>query len=101
MERCKVVLNQYRNGETIDKKTVETVGKSVHSYQPEKCENTVFIIAKKLEEADLKENRISAILQKLSNKLSDVYGKPMGIYSRSEYYHGNRFFLKRKIPAMK
>lgn len=94
-EYCKAVLTEYRNGERIHEKTVEAIGKSVHSCQPEKGENAVFIMAEKLGNADLKENRLSAILQELRGKLSDVYGRAMGIYSRSEYYNGE--FVHRNV----
>lgn len=43
----------------------------------------------------MKENRFLEILQKLSEKLKDVYGKPMGIYSESEYFNGE--FVHRNV----
>lgn len=44
-DRCTAVLTEYRKGEKICEKTVEAVGKSVHSCQPERGENALFIMA--------------------------------------------------------
>ena len=94
---CRAVLTEYRDGKPAGERVIETAGKSVHSCQPEKGENALFIMGKRLQTEDIHENRLFTILRWLREKLGDVYGRQIGLYSTSEYYNGE--FVHRNVMS--
>ena len=74
--------------ETGDITKVKTVGKAVHSSIPEKGMNAIFIMAEKLKEYGIARNKLFDILETVSDKFKDPYGKELGLYSSSEYFNG-------------
>lgn len=71
-----------------DGRTVSATGRSVHACQPENGVNAIFELAKKLSGMDIADTKNLRLIQAISQDLSDCYGKPIGLYSESEYYEG-------------
>lgn len=67
---------------------VTASGKSVHSCQPERGDNAIFVLNKKLKECGLEPNKLLSLLEAVSEDLSDPFGKDIDLYSKDEYYMG-------------
>lgn len=78
-----------------DGSTVTAVGKSVHACQPEYGKNAIFELTKKLSAMDIADTRTLQLFQSITRDLSDYFGKPLGLYSESEYYAGE--FVHRNV----
>lgn len=86
---CTAEIIEYQNGRE-ERTVIKVQGKAVHSCQPEKGENAIFKMAEQLGTMELSENMLYSLLKMINEKLGDVYGKGLGLYSDSEYY-GNEF----------
>lgn len=71
-----------------DGRSVTAVGKGVHSCQPERGENAIFILCDKLKELGVAENRLMRLIEAVTEDFSDIYGSSLGLYNESEYYQG-------------
>ncbi len=91
---CTAEITEYINGKA-KRTALKVQGKTVHSCQPEKGENAIFKMAEQLGSMGLSENKNYSLLKMISEKLSDVYGKGLGLYSDSEYYNGE--FVHRNV----
>lgn len=76
---------------------VEAVGKPVHSCQPERGKNAIFILAEQLKQKNIDENKLYKLLMAVNEDLSDQFGSKVGLYSESEYYQGE--FVHRNAFA--
>lgn len=93
--QCTAVLKRVCHGEAVEETTVKTEGRAVHSCQPEKGKNAIFVMADTLKDYPLQENQLWRILRMLQEKFADLYGKALGLYSESEYYNGE--FVHRNV----
>lgn len=91
---CKAQITEYRSGKA-EQTVIECRGKAVHSCQPEKGENAIFIMAEQLKSLELNENRLYSLLRMIQERLGDVYGGGLGLCSESEYYNGE--FVHRNV----
>jgi succinyl-diaminopimelate desuccinylase len=91
---CNAEITEYKNGK-VHTERLKTLGKAVHSCQPEKGENAIFKMIKQINTMEIKENRLLALLTMINEKLGDMYGKGLGLYSESEYYNGE--FMHRNV----
>lgn len=91
---CTADLRERRNGSTSCR-SLRATGKAVHSCQPEKGENAIFLMAEQLEQLPLCENRLLQLVFLLREKFSDLYGAPLGLYSETEYFNGE--FVHRNV----
>ena len=75
-------------------------GKAVHSSRPDKGENAIIFMAKKLSSMDLQSNNLLEKVKMIERRFSDVYGRDVGIFSKSEYFNGE--FIHRNVisPTM-
>ncbi len=71
-----------------DGETMTAIGKAVHSCQPERGENALFLLCKQLQEMGVSENRLMKVLEVITESFTDVYGSKIGLCSESEYYQG-------------
>lgn len=71
------------NGEAIT-----AVGKGVHSCQPERGTNALFVLCEKLKELGVAENKLMKLIESVTENFSDIYGSKLGLYNESEYYEG-------------
>ena len=71
------------NGETVT-----AIGKAVHSCQPERGENALFILCNMLKEKGVAENKLMKLIEATTEGFEDVDGKNIGLCSESEYYQG-------------
>jgi succinyl-diaminopimelate desuccinylase len=96
---CTAEIEEYLDGRT-KRTALKVQGKAVHSCQPEKGDNAIFKMAELLGTMELSKNRIYTLLKMINEKLSDIYGKELGLYSSSEYYRGE--FVHRNVfsPTM-
>lgn len=96
---CTAEISECRDG-AAKRTALKVQGKAVHSCQPEKGDNAIFKMTELLGTMELSENRIYALLKMINEKLSDIYGKELGLYSDSEYYRGE--FVHRNVfsPTM-
>jgi succinyl-diaminopimelate desuccinylase len=96
---CTAEITEYRSGRE-EHTVLKVQGKAVHSCQPEKGTNAIFEMADLLSTMNLSENRIYSLLMMVNEKLTDIYGKELGLFSDSEYYNGE--FVHRNVfsPTM-
>ncbi len=80
---CRAILSGPNGSQTI-----EVSGKAVHSCQPEKGVNAIFLMADQLRDMELKENRLLNLLSMIQDRFADLYGEKLGLASESEYYNG-------------
>ncbi|MCR5034498.1 MAG: Sapep family Mn(2+)-dependent dipeptidase [Clostridia bacterium] len=71
-----------------DGRTISAVGRSIHACQPENGVNAIFELTKELSEMDIADTKVFRLFKAISKDLSDCFGKPIGLYSESEYYEG-------------
>ena len=95
--KCTAVTARYENGIPVEKSVLVTEGKTVHSCQPEKGENAIFNMAKKIKEMDFQDNKLLQLLMMTKEKFGSLYGKEIGLYSKSEMYNGE--FVHRNVFA--
>lgn len=89
--RCGTAKNAVPSKATAvlsDGRTVTAVGKGVHSCQPERGENALFVLCRELKKAGVGENKLMKLLETFTDSFEDVYGSKIGLYSESEYYQG-------------
>ena len=86
-DSCTCQMERYRDGIAVERKTLTTGGKAVHSCQPEKGENAIFHMADLIAETEHCENQISRILAMLKAKFASLYGAEIGLYSEGEMYN--------------
>ena len=67
---------------------VTAVGKSVHSCQPERGENALFILSDMLKEKGVASNKLMNLIEAVTDAFRDVNGTGIGLCSESEYYEG-------------
>ena len=96
-DSCTCQMERYRDGIAVERKTLTTGGKAVHSCQPEKGENAIFHMADLIAETEHCENQISRILAMLKAKFASLYGAEIGLYSEGEMYNGE--FVHRNVFA--
>lgn len=84
---CEAVLS--------DGSKVKVSGKAVHSSMPEKGENAILKMAEKLHSMNLSPGALLDITEMIRRRLSDIYGRGVGLYSRSEYYNGE--YIHRNV----
>ncbi|WP_130861507.1 Sapep family Mn(2+)-dependent dipeptidase [Bacilliculturomica massiliensis] len=94
---CTAVLEEM---ETKIRREVRTVGKAVHSCQPEKGENAIFLMARELRKRERdglapEDSQLLRLLYMVDEKFGDLYGKALGMESGSEYYNGE--FVHRNV----
>lgn len=94
---CVCQLSRFRYGWEEEKREITVSGRGTHSCQPEKGENAIFAMADKLVTMEHCENQLSRILMMLKEKFSSIYGKELGLYNKSEMYHGE--FVHRNVFA--
>ena len=80
-----------------DGREITAVGKAVHSCQPERGDNAMFILADQLKEMDLEPNKLLSLLEAVKEDMSDPFGSKVGLYSENEYYMGE--FVHRNAFA--
>ena len=80
-----------------DGREITAVGKAVHSCQPERGDNAMFILAEQLKKMDLEPNRLLSLLEAVREDMSDPFGSKIGLYSENEYYMGE--FVHRNAFA--
>lgn len=68
--------------------TVTAHGKAVHSCQPERGSNALFVLFEQLESMGLTPNKTYRLLQQVCDNFRDVFGRALGLYSPSEYFEG-------------
>lgn len=78
------------NGETV---TVD--GRSVHACQPEDGINALFLLCDKLQEKQVAKTKLMELLEQVTVSFRDMYGKAIGMYSKSELYEGE--FVHRNV----
>lgn len=78
--KAKAILS---NGEEI-----VAAGKAVHSCQPERGNNAIFILKDELKAMGVASNKLMKLLEAASEDLSDPFGSKVGLYSEDEYYLG-------------
>ncbi len=71
-----------------DGRMVTAEGKTVHSCQPERGDNALFNLCRKLEDVGAAENKLMRLLQAVKDGFEDVYGSGIGLRSEDEYYKG-------------
>ncbi|MDD3169643.1 MAG: Sapep family Mn(2+)-dependent dipeptidase [Eubacteriales bacterium] len=91
---CIAEITEYRNGRS-EKKRIKVLGRSVHSCQPEKGDNAIFKMADQLSGMALNENKLLKLLELSNQKLRDIFGNELGLYSDSEFYNGE--FVHRNV----
>lgn len=67
---------------------VLAIGRSVHSCQPERGDNAIFVLREMLKGKNLAPSKLGALLNAVSDDLSDPFGSKVGLYSADEYYMG-------------
>ena len=67
---------------------VTAVGKSVHSCQPERGENALFILYDMPKEKGVASNKLMNLIEAVTDAFRDVNGTGIGLCSQSEYYEG-------------
>ena len=95
--KAKAVISKYENGKEIEREEIVVMGKGVHSCQPEKGINAIFSLAEKVESMNLCENQLLRLLMMTRENMEDIFGKKLGIYSKSETYNGE--FVHRNAFA--
>ncbi|MBR3785172.1 MAG: Sapep family Mn(2+)-dependent dipeptidase [Firmicutes bacterium] len=83
------------NGETVT-----AVGKAVHSCQPERGVNALFVLCEMLQEKGVAKNKLMELIEDVTASFADVYGKAIGMYSESEYYQGEFVHRNAFSPTM-
>ncbi len=91
---CEGVILHREEG-TERREVITTLGKAVHSSQPENGENAIFVMADGLKGRKLKENRLLKVLRATEEYFRDIYGKNICLYSEDEYYDGE--FVHRNV----
>lgn len=91
---CTAEITECADGNP-ETRSIRFQGKAVHSCQPEKGENAIFKAAEQLNAMGLENNRLLALLNLICEKLGDVYGGNLGLYSETEYYRGE--FVHRNV----
>lgn len=76
---------------------VTALGHAVHSCQPERGENALFVLRDMLKEKGVAENKLMTLIDVITDAFADVYGKAIGMYDESEYYKGE--FVHRNAFA--
>lgn len=71
-----------------DGQMISATGRSVHSCQPEKGDNAIVALSRKLSTLDLYENGLFRLLRAIGRDLSDPFGRDIGLWTESEYYQG-------------
>lgn len=71
------------NGETIT-----AMGKAVHSCQPERGVNALFVLCDMLKEKGVAKNKLMTLIDVVTEAFTDVYGRGIDMYDESEYYQG-------------
>lgn len=80
-----------------DGSEITAVGKAVHSCQPERGDNAMFILTDQLKEMELEPNKLLSLLEAVREDMSDPFGSKVGLYSEDEYYMGE--FVHRNAFA--
>lgn len=80
-----------------DGSEITAVGKAVHSCQPERGDNAMFILTDQLKEMELEPNKLLSLLEAVREDMSDPFGSKVGLYSENEYYMGE--FVHRNAFA--
>ena len=80
-----------------DGREIIAVGKAVHSCQPERGDNAMFILTDQLKEMELEPNKLLSLLEAVREDMSDPFGSKVGLYSENEYYMGE--FVHRNAFA--
>ncbi len=93
--KCQAELTHFADGKAVEQRQIETIGRSVHSCQPEFGENALFLMADRLAGEGLKENRLLRLLYHLRDSFSDLTGGAIGLCSESEHYNGE--FVHRNV----
>lgn len=83
-----------------DGSTVTAAGRSVHACQPEYGENAIFALTQKLAEMDIADTKTLRLFRSITRDLSDCSGKPLGLYSESEYYEGEFVHRNALSPTL-
>lgn len=75
-------------------------GKTCHSSDPENGNNAIFILHDMLSEYDIVDNAFSDLLNMLTDKFRDYYGKNLDVYQEKEIYQG--FYVHRStfVPTV-
>lgn len=71
-----------------DGRTITAVGKGVHSCQPERGDNALFILRDQLKDLGVAENKLFNLINLITDSFADFFGSKIGLYSESEYYQG-------------
>ena len=71
------------NGETVT-----AIGKAVHSCQPERGDNALFILCEMLKEKNVAKNKLMNLIEAVTVAFTDVNGTGVGLCSESEYFEG-------------
>lgn len=80
-----------------DGREITAVGKAVHSCQPERGDNAMFILTDQLKEMELEPNKLLSLLEAVREDMSDPFGSKVGLHSENEYYMGE--FVHRNAFA--
>lgn len=84
------------NGEEI-----EAAGRAVHSCQPEKGANAIFVLADKLNSREaLADNKLHRLLNSIKDVFEDTTGDKLGLGCDNEYYQGEYVHKNSFSPTM-
>ena len=80
-----------------DGEEIVAVGRSIHSCEPEKGNNAIFILRDELKNRGLAKNKLLDLLDAVAEDFADPFGSKVGLYSKDEYYMGE--FVHRNAFA--
>jgi len=87
--KCIAVLTRFENGKFAETKALTTSGKSVHSCQPELGDNAIYKMAEHIEDMDVRDSMLKQILLMTKEKFGSIFGKEIGLYSKTEVIDGD------------
>lgn len=98
--RAEAMLVRLEGGKAAERRSLKAAGKAVHSSEPERGENAIFLLTDLAKKEITEENRLMAILEALKEAFEDVYGSGLGLASESEYYKGEYVHVNTFCPTM-
>lgn len=78
-----------------DGRVITAEGKAVHSCQPERGKNALFVLFGQLQGLKLERNQLYNLLEEVCRSFQDMFGAELGMYSDSEYFQGE--FVHRNV----
>lgn len=98
--RAEAVLVRTEQGKPAERRSLKASGKAVHSSEPERGENAIFVLKELIEKEITEENHLNRVLEVIKKAFEDVYGSGLGLASESEYYKGEFVHRNTFCPTM-